>query len=273
LQASDYFIKTNYPALGCFSFVGSIRTTILLTGRVDPAVQIVSSRVRDTLQSLVYPVRRPLDTRSPCPVAQCSSSASVVRGDGPRRLPPVTKVISSQCWCTSTEAATASALATSPCSTLSVLSALHRRYPDVVLSVQYRLAPEYRLPAAIEDAATFFSWLRAGAGRSCPACPPAPTWPTTSSCGSASADRARSGAPRWVHSLLGLLLQRRAHGGDGVGSPPACLCAYSTVVGRPVLCLLPLGGLAKRVACVLETPTTQHLLDSMNRNRGTRIDN
>ncbi|XP_062185020.1 carboxylesterase 15-like [Phragmites australis] len=32
--------------------------------------------------------------------------------------------------------------------------------PAVVLSIQYRLAPEHRLPAAIEDGATFLSWLR-----------------------------------------------------------------------------------------------------------------
>ena len=32
--------------------------------------------------------------------------------------------------------------------------------PALVLSIQYRLAPEHHLPAAIEDGATFLAWLR-----------------------------------------------------------------------------------------------------------------
>jgi len=35
--------------------------------------------------------------------------------------------------------------------------------PAVVLSAQYRRAPEHRLPAAVEDGAAFLSWLRAQA--------------------------------------------------------------------------------------------------------------
>ncbi|KAG2586922.1 probable carboxylesterase 15 [Panicum virgatum] len=46
--------------------------------------------------------------------------------------------------------------------------------PAVVLSVQYRRAPENRLPAAVEDGAAFLSWLRAQAAA--PGAPGAEPW-------------------------------------------------------------------------------------------------
>ena len=44
--------------------------------------------------------------------------------------------------------------------------------PAVVLSAQYRRAPEHRLPAAVEDGAAFLSWLRIQAAPGAPGAEP-----------------------------------------------------------------------------------------------------
>ncbi|XBI62929.1 hypothetical protein VPH35_043442 [Triticum aestivum] len=115
--------------------------------------------------------------------------------------------------------------------------------PAVVLSVQYRLAPEHRLPAAIEDGAAFLSWLRGqaelGAGAEPWLAESADFARTFISGVSAGANLAHHltvqvatarlpGQPRArrrVRTPLRLLRRRRAHGVGGRhddGRVPAC---------------------------------------------------